>query len=169
MSKYGDYRVIITNEDEGGLWENGKSAKRKGSDEYEHINFIDLDGSNHEGLFVLQFLQLHIRLLWNLIGMMMLVSLFEYNCNKALITCWQRALWMHHMERCLPSANVLCCIPGLHFLCCFLTLMFSSVCLIVINFIFRTGPAGKKNQMGTSRRQRFCRCIKTPQAIWSPT
>lgn len=87
MSKYGNYRLIITNEDEGGYGE----IERKGYDEYER-NFIDLDGNNREGLFVLQLLQLHLRLLRNLIGTMMLVGLFEYNCNKALITCWQRAL-----------------------------------------------------------------------------
>lgn len=56
MSKYGNYRLIITNEDEGGYGE----IERKGYDEYER-NFIDLDGNNREGLFVLQLLQLHLR------------------------------------------------------------------------------------------------------------
>lgn len=60
MSKYANYRLIIANECAGG-WKERKKGKAR--DEYERINFIDLGGTNGEGLLVLQLLQLHVSLL----------------------------------------------------------------------------------------------------------
>lgn len=60
MSKYGNYRLIITNEAEGG---SGKMERVQKGKDMMTINFIDLDGNNSEGLFVLQLLQLHVSLL----------------------------------------------------------------------------------------------------------